>query len=98
MRQRLETLIQSCFIEYCQNNDISLPNAINSSTRLIGSDSVLDSIGLVTFLAEVEDLLEEELDIEIEIADERAMSRFRSPFTNIDSLSEFLLEKINDVD
>jgi hypothetical protein len=51
--------------------------------------SVLDSIGLVTFLAEVEDLLEEELDIEIEIADERAMSRFRSPFTNIDSLYFF---------
>ena len=98
MKQRLEAIIKKSFVEYCQDNDISLNNAIDGKTRLIGSDSMLDSIGLVTFLAELEDLLEEELDIELEIADERAMSRFRSPFTNIESLSEFLLEKINDVE
>lgn len=98
MKERLEEIIKNCFVGYCQDNDISLNNDVDGKTRLIGSDSVLDSIGLVTFLAELEDLLEEELDIEIEIADERAMSRFRSPFTNIESLSEFLLEKINDVE
>lgn len=94
MEKILQKLIIKCLVDYCESNEIIILGEINLSTKLIGRDSILDSIGLVTFLAELEDLIEEELDKEIQIADESAMSRFRSPFTSVESLKEFLLEKI----
>jgi acyl carrier protein len=91
----LEKLIKSQIAIYCEDNDIELVE-LSNKTRLIGSDAIFDSMGLVTFLVELEEKLEELYSVEIEIADEKAMSRFRSPFMNIDSLSEFLIEKINE--
>jgi len=57
---------------------------------------LFDSLGLVGFIVELEEKIEEIYSVEIEIADEKAMSRFKSPFINIDSLSEFLVGKINE--
>jgi acyl carrier protein len=91
----LEKLIKSQITIYCEDNDIELIE-LSNKTSLIGSAAIFDSMGLVTFLVELEEKLEELYSVEIEIADEKAMSRFRSPFMNIDSLSEFLIEKINE--
>lgn len=91
----LEELIKSQITIYCEDNDIKLIE-LSNKTPLIGSQAVFDSMGLVIFLVELEEKLDELYSVEIEIADERAMSRFRSPFMNIDSLTEFLIEKINE--
>ncbi len=91
----LENLIKSQITIYCEDNDIELAELTNE-TSLVGSDTVFDSMDLVSFLAELEDEIEELYSIEIQIADEKAMSRFRSPFMNIGSLTEFLTEKINE--
>jgi acyl carrier protein len=91
----LEDLIKSQIIIYCDENDIDLVELTNK-TRLIGSQAIFDSMGLVTFLVELEEKIEEKFSIVIEIADEKAMSRVKSPFMNIESLLEFLIEKINE--
>lgn len=91
----LEKLIKSQITVYCEDNGIELVD-LSNKTRLIGSQAIFDSIGLVTFLVELEEKLEELYLVEIEIADEKAMSRYKSPFMDIDSLSEFLIEKINE--
>ena len=92
---KLEELIKSQIKIFCEDNDFEI-DELNKKTRLIGSNAVLDSIGLVTFLVELEEKLEEIYSIQIEIADEKAMSRHRSPFMNIETLTEFLIEKINE--
>lgn len=91
----LEELIVSQISSFCDDNDIELTE-INNNTRLIGSNAIFDSMGLVTFLVELEEKIDELYSVEIEIADEKAMSRRRSPFLNVDSLAKFLSEKIHE--
>ena len=94
-KANIKKTIQSLLKEYFDDKEIEIPK-INDETRLIGSNALFDSLGLVGFIVELEEKIEEIYSVEIEIADEKAMSRFKSPFINIDSLSEFLVGKINE--
>lgn len=69
---------------------------LNEETRLIGSNSIFDSMELVQFIVEVETFLHEKLNIEIQLASEKAMSRRNSPFISIKSLSSYINELINE--
>ncbi len=59
---------------------------------IFGPGSALDSLGLVNFLADLEYRLAEEFDREIVLASERAMSRGRSPFRDVDALAAYVAE------
>ena len=53
-------------------------------------------MGLVTFLVDLEQKIEDEFDLDITIADEKAMSLKNSPFRTVSTLKEYietLLEK-----
>ena len=65
------------------------------STPLFGAASVLDSVDLVNLLLSVEELLEDELDIEFVIANEKALSQKNSPFKTVATLAQYLTEEIN---
>jgi hypothetical protein len=51
---------------------------------------MLDSLGLVSFLADLEYRVSEELGQEVLIASEQAMSRSRSPFRDVSALTDHL--------
>ena len=59
-------------------------------TILFGKGGQLDSLGLVSFIVEVEQKIEEELGVSITLADERAMSQKSSPFLTLQTLSEYV--------
>ena len=75
-----------------------LPNRIsydkNLDTSLYGGEGLLDSLGLVTFLINLEQKIEDELNIDITIASEKAMSQKNSPFRTIKSLNDYLVQII----
>jgi acyl carrier protein len=54
-------------------------------TRIFGSDG-LDSMALVTLIADLEEKLGDMLGKPVVLADERAMSRFHSPFRTVGTL------------
>lgn len=62
---------------------------INESTNLIGSDGVIDSLGLVELCLRLEDASSAE-GFEFDWTSERAMSRNTSIFRTVGSLSEEL--------
>jgi acyl carrier protein len=62
---------------------------INESTSLIGSDGVIDSLGLVELCLRLEDAASAE-GFEFDWTSERAMSRNTSIFRTVGSLSEEL--------
>ena len=64
--------------------------------KLFGGGGLLDSIGLVTFIVEVEERLEDEFDVSVVLADEKAMSRKTSPFARISYLADYILEVVNE--
>jgi acyl carrier protein len=63
-------------------------------TILFGGGSSLDSLGLVNLIVAIEQNIEDKLDINITIADEKAMSQTSSPFKTIESLVEYILKLI----
>lgn len=65
-------------------------------TRLYAEGGGLDSVNLVRFIIETEQKLEEELDITISIASERAFSMKNSPFLSINALAEFITKLIQE--
>lgn len=70
------------------------PMALGEETRLIGQGAILDSLGLVSLIVEVEQRLSDELGIDLILADERAMSQKRSPFRSIGALADYIYELI----
>ena len=92
---KISNLVELKFKEYCVQNDIQVEN-ISENVRLIGSTSVLDSIELVSFIVELEEIIEEEMEVEIQLSDERAMSRTTSPFISLKTMSEYIYEILNE--
>jgi acyl carrier protein len=64
----------------------------DENTRLIGRASVLDSMGLVTLIVEVEQRLEADHDLVVVLADDRAMSQTRSPFLSVGTLADYIMQ------
>lgn len=63
---------------------------------VFGPGSELDSLGLVNFLADLEYRIAEEFGREVVLASERAMSRSRSPFRDVDALTAYAAELLNE--
>ena len=70
-------------------------NSLNDDTPIFGTKGNLDSLGLVSFLVNLEQNIEDKYGIPITIADEKAMSLKNSPFRTINTLSEYLNGIIN---
>jgi len=71
--------------------DLALPALQNADeeTRLFGAKSGVDSVALVTLIAEVEDSLAEDFGQAVILADERAMSQKSSPFRRVGTLIDY---------
>jgi acyl carrier protein len=69
---------------------------LGEDTRLIGRAGVLDSMGLVTLIVDVEQRLEEEYDTVVVLADERALSQTRSPFRSVGSLADYICQLVKE--
>jgi acyl carrier protein len=63
---------------------------VDESTYLIGRRAVLDSLGLVTMIVNIEQKLSDGNGISVTIADERAMSQEKSPFRTVQTLSDYV--------
>jgi acyl carrier protein len=63
----------------------------SSETRLFGGGGLLDSMGVVILLADLEDKLDEEFDVVLSLASDSTMSRTRSPFRTVKSLAEYIV-------
>ncbi len=88
----LLTVLKSHFDEI--NEVVNLTEGEN--IKLFGGDGLLDSIGLVSYIVEVEEKLEDEYGFSIVLANEKAMSRRTSPFARISYLADYIVEEINE--
>ncbi len=83
-------LVVSCLGELLAERG-EMDVVVGPTTRLLGPQSVLDSLGLVTLIVEVEDRLESAHGVSVTLADDRAMSQTRSPFVTVQALSEYVI-------
>lgn len=66
--------------------------AIGPDTCLFGENSVLDSLSLVSVIVDLETLVSDEFGTSISLTDDRAMSCDPVPFSNVETLKNYLLE------
>ena len=59
-------------------------------TRLLGSQSVLDSMHLVSLIITIEREVEDAFGVALTLADERALSMKASPFRSIQSFADYI--------
>lgn len=74
------------------NNGSSNLQIFSPATRLLGREAVLDSMGLVNLIVEVEQRLEDIYDLTVVLADERAMSQKNSPFRSVETLADYICQ------
>ena len=91
-QDKIEKLVLNVINTYCAS--INLSTQINLDTPLIGSSRLIDSMGLVNILVDIENALVEE-NYEILIMSENAMSLKISPFRTIGALIQYISKEIN---
>jgi D-alanine--poly(phosphoribitol) ligase subunit 2 len=97
LNDRLEALILECLREYLESSGSLVPPTIGPETELFSSSAgILDSLGLVSFLVAVEQSVEDALGVHVVLADDRALSRHRSPFRSIAALRDYTAELIEE--
>ena len=70
---------------------------IGPTTPLFGSDAALDSLSLVSVIVDVETALTVKWNAPISLTDDRAMSREISPFDDVRTLTDYILELLLEI-
>jgi acyl carrier protein len=65
--------------------------AITDETVIVGPGAVIDSIGVVSLIVDIEQRLEMEHEISVTLANDRAMSQRNSPFRTPAVLADHIL-------
>lgn len=90
------SLVISSVNELLSRKDVSLAGPLGESTYLIGSESVIDSLGLVTLVVDLEQKLEEEYGIKLVLSNEEEMTRQNSPFQTVKSLTDYICSLVQE--
>ncbi|KQQ94949.1 hypothetical protein ASF77_22095 [Massilia sp. Leaf139] len=65
---------------------------VSPTTALFGADAALDSLSLVSVIVDVEGDVSSAIGRAISLTDDRAMSRAVSPFTDVQALTDYIVE------
>ncbi len=92
----LETM-QECLDSLTRSGTISNSIILKPDIELLGSNAVLDSIGFVTFITDLEDRLQDKLNKEIYLVlNEIADFNVNNPSLTMDILAHYIVKLAND--
>lgn len=83
--------------EVFAQNGTPPPDGINEDTVLVGNDPVLDSMGVVQLIVEVEQRVEQGHGIALTLANDKAMSQKNSPFRTVGVLADHVVATAQEV-
>lgn len=87
-------LVISSLHEMGEDEDNTALIEANVKTKLFGANGVLDSVGVVFLITELEEKISDEFNIDVTLADEKAMSQVTSPFRNVETLSKYISQLV----
>lgn len=65
---------------------------VRSDSALVGAETVLSSLALVTYILDVEGMLDSEHGLQVTLVNESALSRSQSPFRTVETLADYVFE------
>lgn len=87
--------ILSLIRDYLETLEEEVTTEVDESTPLLGDEGLLDSMGLVEIVLDLETDYRDR-GHEITLTDEKAMSRRNSPFRSASVLADFIFEQMGD--
>ena len=90
-KNKINEIVIDRIKNYCKENDIQVE--LSKDTPLIGSARILDSMGLVNTIVDIETAFLDE-DVEVSLTSEAAMSGRISPFRSVGSLCNFIARQL----
>ena len=91
MKKEIIEIIYKSISELNKQLDYDSQLEKSTNTILMGSNSQLDSLGLVNLIIAVEQNIEKNFDTTITLADEKALTQKQSPFLTIGSLADYIV-------
>jgi acyl carrier protein len=88
----VHAVVKAAIVDLRADLDLPAFGEFGEEQVLMGGESDFDSMALVHLIADLEGRLREQFGLDWILADERALSRRRSPFRTVGSLCEFILE------
>ena len=95
-RTEITAIVLETLRELGEDLNIDELKDANENSRLYGVQGTLDSMNLVNFIADVEERISDELNIEIILANQSAMSQTHSPFRRASGCIDYIMELISD--
>ena len=96
----MQEKIQNIIIQALKNlaDELENPQLQNPDlqTKIYGSEGNLDSLALVSFITDIEEMVDNELNTNITLADEKAMSSRNSPFKDVSTLTQYICNLIEE--
>ena len=96
MNEKIEKLVIELLQQLLNELEKQPCPALNSQTQLLGHNGTLDSLELVSLIADLEEKIYNQFDQHIVLADEKAMSRTKSPFRDVAALVEYIEEQLQE--
>lgn len=90
MKDKIFQLIYIAIDELNEQREADDQISKTENTVILGHDSMIDSLGLVNLIVSLEQSVNDEMDVEITLADERAMMMESSPFRTVRTLADFI--------
>lgn len=95
MEKYLE-LVLSTLHEMGEDEDNEVLVEAHVKTKLFGANGVLDSVGIVFLITELEEKISDDFDVDVTLADEKAMSQMTSPFRNVETLAKYIAQLVEE--
>lgn len=91
-KKQIESIVFEIIRTYAKDNEIVIKE-ITKDTALVGTNRILDSMGLVNVIVDIETAFLDE-NVEISLTSETAMSGRISPFRSVGSLCNFIARQL----
>lgn len=96
MRDKISRIVLAAVEEFNTAYNQKIPVGLMEDTPLYGKEGVLDSLGLVSLIVMIEEAIEDELEVSLILADEKAMSQKTSPFLKAGLLVDYIYRLIDE--
>jgi acyl carrier protein len=90
-RNQAYEIVIASLKEVFEQSGTAPPESITEETVLVGADPVLDSLGVVQLIVEVEQRVEQNHGISVTLANDKAMSQKNSPFRTVGVLADHVV-------
>ncbi len=87
-------IVKASLGEVFVQSGMPAPDTVTEETVLVGKDAVLDSLGVVSLIVEVEQRVEGEHDVSVTLANDKAMSARNSPFRTVGVLTDHVVAMV----